>query len=289
MTHPYNAFVEEFADLLGRGRQLPLGGFPVAEAPHLGSAAPVTLVFSPHPDDECIIGALPLRLRREGGHRVVVAAVTQGSKAERQAERFEEMRGACGFLGFDLVAIREHGLSGITPAQRESGQEGWAVAVTLAAGLLAAHRPSVVVMPHALDGHPTHQGTHFLVLDALRELGSLLQCQVVTAEFWAAHAQPNLMVESSCADVADLVAAISFHRGEVLRNPYHALLPAWMADNVRRGSELVGTPGAAAEPFTFATLYQASNWDGESLRPLAKSSLPAGLQPFPGLGSCPCA
>jgi hypothetical protein len=48
--------------------------------------------------------------------------------------------------------------------------------------------------------------------------------------------------------------------GEVRRNPYHLLLPAWMQDNVRRGGELVGGQGQAAPDFVFATLYQLRRW-----------------------------
>jgi len=43
-------------------------------------------------------------------------------------------------------------------------------------------------------------------------------------------ANPNLLVESSVPDVADLIAALACHVGEVRRNPYHARLPAWMMD-----------------------------------------------------------
>ena len=59
-------------------------------------------------------------------------------------------------------------------------------------------------------------------------------------------ATPNLMVESSPEDLADMMAALSFHVGEVQRNPYHLLVPAWMQDNVRRGGEVVGGQGGAA-------------------------------------------
>ena len=52
------------------------------------------------------------------------------------------------------------------------------------------------------------------------------------------------------------MAATSFHVGEVRRNPYHLLLPAWMQDNVRRGGELVGGQGGAAPDFVFAALYR---------------------------------
>ncbi len=62
--------------------------------------------------------------------------------------------------------------------------------------------------------------------------------------------------------MADLVTALSFHVGEVRRNPYHLLLPAWMQDNVRRGGELVGGQGGAAPDFVFATLYRLRKWSG---------------------------
>ena len=68
------------------------------------------------------------------------------------------------------------------------------------------------------------------------------------------------MVESSTTDVADLIAALSFHVGEVKRNPYHIRMPAWLMDNVRRGGELVGGQGGAAPDFRFATLYRLRRW-----------------------------
>jgi hypothetical protein len=76
------------------------------------------------------------------------------------------------------------------------------------------------------------------------------------------------MVESSAADVADLVAALSLHVGEVARNAYHLRLPAWMMDNVRRGAELVGGQGGAAPRFAFATLYRLSRWANGRLHPV---------------------
>jgi hypothetical protein len=71
---------------------------------------------------------------------------------------------------------------------------------------------------------------------------------------------PNLMVESSGKDLVDLITALSFHIGEVRRNPYHVRMPAWMTDNVRRGGELVGGQGGAAPNFAFATLYRLRQW-----------------------------
>src|SRR6266542_5387576 len=75
----------------------------------------------------------------------------------------------------------------------------------------------------------------------------------------------NLMLELGEQDLADLLAALSFHVGEVRRNPYHLRLPAWMIDNVRRGGELVGGQGGAAPDFTFATLYRLRRWRSGTL------------------------
>ena len=69
-----------------------------------------------------------------------------------------------------------------------------------------------------------------------------------------------------------MMAALSFHVGEVQRNPYHLLVPAWMQDNVRRGGELVGGQGGAAPDFTFATLYRLRRWDRGGLRPSSRAA-----------------
>jgi hypothetical protein len=79
-------------------------------------------------------------------------------------------------------------------------------------------------------------------------------------------------VEISAADLADLIAATSFHVGEVQRNPYHLSLPAWLMDNVRRGAELVGGQGGAAPQFTFAALYRRRKWAHHTLLPVADAT-----------------
>lgn len=278
VSHPYNLFVDQFVRLLEDTRSVGQGGLVPTPAPRLPDNAPRALVFAPHPDDESIVGALPLRLRRELGVRVSAVAVTQGSRVDRQAERLEEMRSACHFLGFELITTQPNGLSGITPRSREQHPSDWEDAVALIARIISYHRASVLFLPHEQDYHSTHMGTHLLVLDALRTLGAGFHCKLVETEFWRAMAEPNLMIESSPGDTADLVAAVSCHRGEVARNPYHLLLPAWMADNVRRGSELVGGQGAASPAFHFATLYRLREWSKGGLGPClsAPRSVPAG-------------
>jgi N-acetylglucosamine malate deacetylase 1 len=271
MSHPYFQFVEAYSRLLDTARTLPLGELPAAPAPVVAEDAPNALIFSPHPDDESIIGALPLRLRRELAWRVAVVAVTQGSKVARRAGRLQELRGATTFLGLELITTREGGLTGINLKSRDADPANWSESVSTITAILRDRRPEVIFMPHEADANPTHIGTHHLVVDALRALGSGFRCLVVETEFWGAMPDPNLMVESTAVDVADLVAAISFHVGEVARNPYHVRLPAWMSDNVRRGGELVGGFGGEVPDFSFATLYRLRRWNGIGLDQLLPS------------------
>jgi N-acetylglucosamine malate deacetylase 1 len=76
-----------------------------------------------------------------------------------------------------------------------------------------------------------------------------------------------------------MITALSFHVGEVQRNPYHLLVPPWMQDNVRRGGELVGGQGGAAPNFTFCTLYRLRQWSGGALRSMFEGgrNLPAAM------------
>lgn len=260
MTTPYSEYVAAFARLTREGKHLPLGGFPVPARPAPAANAPTVLVFSPHPDDECIIGALPLRLQQEAGYRVVNIAVTQGSNRERQAGRLAELKAACGWIGFGLEQTAPNGLERVQPKTREAHAAEWTAAVQVIAAALERHRPQAIFFPHILDWNSTHIGTHWLVLDALASLPKTFSCFTVETEYWGQNPSPNLMVESSAEDVAQLLSALSFHVGEVRRNPFHLLLPAWMQDNVRRGAELVGGQGGAAPDFGFATLYRLRRW-----------------------------
>lgn len=257
---PYHQLVSQYADLLKQGRVLPLGTFEPAACPKIAPDAPCVLFFAPHPDDECIVGGMAVRLLRQAHMRVVNVAVTLGSKIERQSERLEELRGACHFLGFELVTNAPNGLERINPKTREQDPKHWAACVEVIRGILETHQPHVVLFPHDRDWNSTHIGTHFLVMDALRQMPAGFECYLVETEFWGAMSDPNLMVEISAGDLADMMAATTFHVGEVKRNPYHLLLPAWMMDNVRRGSEVAGGQGGSAPEFAFSALYRLRKW-----------------------------
>jgi LmbE family N-acetylglucosaminyl deacetylase len=280
--NPYHSFVSQFARLVAEGKTLPLGGIPPQTRKRPAPGTPAALIFSPHPDDECIVGGLALRLMRETGMRIVNVAVTLGSKRERQMARREELKNACGWLGFDLELTAPNGLEKITPQTRQNDPRHWADAANVIAASLAKHRPQAIFFPHEADWNRTHIGTHFLVMDALKSLPPDFQCALIETEFWGQMPSPNLMVESSADDVADLLAALSFHAGEVRRNPYHLRLPAWLQDNVRRGAELVGGQGGAAPDFTFATLYRARQWRNGQVEKIFTGGKQIAARDFPG-------
>ena len=257
--NPYLKFVESIEAGVAAAKGLSVSGeTPVAES------ASKVLLFSPHPDDECITGLLPLRLMRELGKQIINIPVTFGSNMDRQAGRAAELESACSYLGWEIFQGLENFQS---------------LEVADVVRILEKFQPEIVFMPHSKDWNSRHIATHFLVVEALGQMGSDFSCTVVETEFWGAMDDPNLMVEGDAPAVAELVAATSLHVEEVARNPYHLSLPAWMQDNVRRGSELVGGQGGAVPDFGFATLYRLRKWQGGELINLFEGgkTLPMGM------------
>jgi LmbE family N-acetylglucosaminyl deacetylase len=239
--------LSRFAALLGSPPDRHAAPAPEAQPGHC-------LIFAPHPDDECIVGALPLRLRQEAGWRVSNVAVTLGSNPARRASRWAELQDACAVLGFDCIRVGEDGLSDVRADTAERLPRLWQVHVEAIAALLAKHRPALVLAPHALDDNPSHRGVHRLVVEAIAT--ARLDTVLAHTEFWATQPAPNALVQTSIADTARLITALERHAGEIARNPYHLRLPAFLADAVRRGGELVLGAGATPPDFAFATLYR---------------------------------
>ena len=264
---PYHQLASEYARLLKQGRSFPLGTFPPAPRPEIPPNAPKALFFAPHPDDECIVGGIAARLLRQASINLINVAVTLGSKKERQQGRLRELQNACNYLGFTLVTTAPNGLEKISPKTREQDPKHWASCVKVIKDIIEQHQPKVVLFPHDRDWNSTHIGTHYLVMDALKQMPASFTCFLVETEFWGAMTDPNLMVEISTEDLGYMMAATSFHVEEVNRNPYHLTLPPWMMDNVRRGGEIVGGQGGAVPDYTFAVLYRLRKWSqGQATR-----------------------
>lgn len=239
--------LSRFADLLGHPPDRHTA--PVTDA-HPGHC----LIFAPHPDDECIVGALPLRLSQEAGWRVSNVAVTLGSNPERRGTRWAELLDACAVLGFDCIRVGADGLSDVREDTVDREPALWGRHVDAIAALLHEHRPALVLAPHALDDNPSHRGVHQLVIEALAAAHS--DTVLAGTEFWSTQAAPNALVQTSLADTARLITALERHAGEIARNPYHLRLPAFLADAVRRGGELLLGAGEAPPDYAFATLYR---------------------------------
>jgi LmbE family N-acetylglucosaminyl deacetylase len=227
------------------------------------------LLFSPHPDDECIIGGIARRLQQENNYTIGNVAVTLGSNPERQLSRLQELQSACNYLNFQLIQTAPRGLNGINPKNR-ANQEIWQPAVARIKNILLQHAPKIIIFPHQEDGNSTHIATSMLVKDALAQMPPSFSVTCIQTEYWQAMTNPNLLVELSAPTVADLMTALSYHTGEIARNPYHLRLPDWLSDNVRR-AELVGGQGSIPPNFNFATMYRVDTWrDGKFTAPFDK-------------------
>lgn len=196
------------------------------------------MILSPHPDDESIIGSLPLRLLKENNAHVINVAVTLGSKKERQKSRLNELEKACTFLEFELVVL----------------PDDWKEKLKELKSLIQKYQPQMILAPHVEDHHPTHIKTGKLLIQALKSIK--FNSLIVWTEFWGQLKKPNLLVEVPQEIVEEQMKALEFHEGEISRNPYHLRLPAWMMDNVRRGAEVVGSTGQESPQYPFGIIYQ---------------------------------
>jgi len=282
MSNPFTNYVAGYSMLLHSGAALSAAAAQRPLLPEVPDDAPLCLVFAPHPDDEAIMGGLPWRLRRECGWRVVNVAVTLGSDTARRDARWRELTACCDFLGFDLLSASgesRHGLERIGPRTVVEDARYWSACVARVADLIAGQQPRLIVCPHSNDGHPAHIGTHLLVMDALRQLGSHVSVHLALGEYWNTQPDPGLLVELGVPDVTALMAALSLHAGEVARNPYHLTLPAFFMDAVRRGAERVCAPGSAAPSYAFAALYGWQQWANGQCRAMPGRLLPLSASP----------
>lgn len=248
--NPYLSFVQDIAENILNTRPVAITG-----KKHIIERDEKILLFSPHPDDECITGLLPLRLQMELDIQVVNIPMTFGSNPERKNARAKELQDACHYLGWKNHMVR-------TDLEN--------LKVTDVLSTLTTFQPQAILFPHHEDWNTRHIEVHHIVMKALQLMPASFSCLMIESEFWGAMNTPNLLVEGCPTLVSELVAATSLHIGEVSRNPYHLNLPAWMQDNVRRGAELVGGQGSLAPQFTFGTLYRVNYWKNKSISPALK-------------------
>ena len=269
----WRRFVQGGVKAMEAGTAIPIGPSPTPLVPPVTlpvAASPAKiLVCAPHPDDESLLGALPLRLRLETGAQVTDCAVTLGSNRGQRPRRLRELESACRVLGYDLIVpLHPAGFDNVNLETRRNHPQEWVEKVQALREIFDRVLPDVVFAPHSEDGNTTHIGTHYLAVDAL---GAHLEgtgrgpLPFVEMEYWHQLSQPNLMVGVTAEVEALLLMATAEHGGEVSRNPYHLRHPGRMMENVRRGSEVVGGQGAAAQPFLFAELYRVTFMVGKEI------------------------
>ena len=260
--------IADYVKLLRRSPVVPeIAAFSLSETlPVRTEGRSCAVILSPHPDDECLTGALPLRLKQELGWQIVNVAVSLGSKLGQRERRKQELAKACAVLGFDCVLSSEDGFSGVTP---QDSDPVWTAQVTRIAEIIDHYQPQAIFMPHGSDAHPTHIGTHMLGMDALAAMGAGFSCSVIQSEYWQPIEEPNLMIGMSEAGASELLTALACHAGENARNPFDARFPSYLIDNVRRGSERVGGAGAMTAAMDFAMLYKLGVWQNGRFLPSA--------------------
>lgn len=270
----YQEFIKDFTELHKNARNLPIGDY--SEGTENSDPSYKVLIFSPHPDDECIIGALPLRLKNEHNAEIINVAVTLGSNKERKEGRLEELTNACKSLGFKLLVPEEMALDGVYLKTKENSPDEWQEKVSIIAEIIKAEKPNMVLFPHDNDFNSTHIGVYHLVSDAIEKIISEkpdFKLSIIETEFWHMMEKPNLMIGLSEEDEALLVYALSAHTKEVERNPYHINHPARMIDNVMRGAEVVGGQGGHAPKMDFAMLYRHSTIVDGKITPAASNKV----------------
>lgn len=261
-SDPYLAYIKEFSKLLRRTLPAPKTGASVSENQE---GRPCALLLSPHPDDECLTGALPLRLKQEAGWKIVNLAVTLGSNPDRKTARVDELSRACGALGFEAIQAVPDGFASVRKELREHERRIWEKMAQRVAEIITQYQPQAIFMPHACDHHYTHAGTHFLGMDALAMMPENFECYVFQTEYWHPHDRPNCLVGLTETDAALLLKALCCHEGENSRNAFHKRFPAYMIDNARRGSERIAGEGAKGLAFDFAMLYRFDRWESRGL------------------------
>lgn len=218
------------------------------------------MIISPHPDDESITGSLALRLALENKAQVLNVAVTLGSNKKRQLARKKELTEACKILGFKNVIL----------------SDDWKLKEKELKSLIQKYRPTLIIAPHSKDYHPTHIKSSELLKSSLKSIKDM-HFLVAWSEFWAPNKKPNILVEVPQEILQLQMQALEKHKGEILRNPYHLRLPAWMMDNVRRGPEIIGGTGTEGSNMAYGVLYRlqtykAGKFTNSKVLPFLKSS-----------------
>ncbi|MCP4682525.1 MAG: glycosyltransferase [Desulfobacterales bacterium] len=217
------------------------------------------LVFAPHPDDETIGCGGALTLHSEAGDPVKIVFLTDGARGDAAgsmdseayvALRQKEAMDACACLGvtdLEFCSYMDRELAGSRGALRR------------VMDFIEDFQPELIYAPSALEIHPDHRATAFLVFDALRSCG--LDLDTAFYEVGQPLSSVNILIDIT--PVLDRkLQAISVYESQLREKPYGDIC---IALNRFRSLTLADTI-SHAEGFSL--------WKSDTLQKIGLTSLP---------------
>jgi LmbE family N-acetylglucosaminyl deacetylase len=192
------------------------------------------LQLSPHPDDEVIGAGATLLALRAAGHRVINVACGLG-RPDQARRRETELREACARAGFELV-IPDPSLE---------------LAAWVAARLVEDD-VDLVVSPSPHDGHHAHEIVGRAAREGIERSGGGARWWLWG--LWADLPLPTLVTEFGEARMAEVLAVLAAHAGELDRNDYAALVRCRAVAGRVLGAERVFGFGSAGLEAPYAEL-----------------------------------
>lgn len=219
------------------------------------------LHVSPHPDDESIGAPATLLALRDAGWRIVNVACSLGAP-EEQARREAELREACRRSGFLLEVVDQaRGVDGLRNMRSADAEPILTSAVRAA---LDRYRPDLVVAPSPHDRHPGHEVVGRAVVAALAQ--STEAPPLWLWGLWADLPLPTLAVSFGADRLAEIVAMLEAHSGELGRNDYRRLVRGRAEMNASLGPERVFGFGASANEAPYLELLTEVTRGGDCWR-----------------------
>ncbi len=229
---------------------IPLGNYKPARTKARQLNGRTVLLICAHCDDESM-SMMPLGVRyQEEGYQVVCLTLTIGKEPKDKVRRRKELLKACNFMGIQSVLLVHEGVLREIKSKDPADHE---IVISRLTREIAIVRPHTIIL-HGLDRHPDHIAVCNFTLEALKRMPGF-SCVLAFSEFWGKLTRPNVQVQISVKNLAFLLKALSFHVGELSRNPYHLLWPFMLMLN-RLYSEVVSGWGGKATPFPLSALYE---------------------------------
>jgi LmbE family N-acetylglucosaminyl deacetylase len=235
------------------------------------------LHLAPHPDDEAIGAGATLIALRKAGHEVINLACSLGQPEDHKRRRAEAER-ASKRADFEFE-VHEPQLAISHDDDLDLAQRMLVATLT---DLIPERRVSLIVSPSPHDGHHGHEVVGRAARDALRRLE--LPPRWWMWGLWADLPFPTLVTLFDADLLAEVLAVLAEHEGELARNDYDLAVPARATVARVLGAEKAFSygdkklPGSYAELLTEAVPLQG-RWYAAAGRILDASDPLGGAEP----------